>query len=137
MKKMEPQRSISPVSANGNNKQMLKVMCTGLALLAAQQHNRAEAQQPVKQHFNIPAQSLQSALNQFSEDADIQMSYPAQLSKGIKTNGISGDYTREEAIKQLLAGSGLASSIVSPTTPSPLKRPITKRFRPMLRKAMV
>ena len=85
-------------------------MCTGLALLAIQHNNTAAAQQPAKQHFNIPAQSLQSALNQFSEDADMQMSYPAQLSKGIKTKGISGNYTPVDALNQLLSGSGLVPS---------------------------
>lgn len=90
-------------------------MCAGLAILATQL-NTAEAVEQGKQHFNIPPQSLQSALNQFSEVSDMQMSYPATLSKGITTKGVSGDYTPQEALNKLLAGSGLVPKVTENNT---------------------
>jgi len=67
------------------------------------------------QHFNISAQSLQSALNQFSEITDMQMSYPASLVEGVETEGIFGEYTLEQALEKLLKGSGLQPSLIDNT----------------------
>lgn len=67
------------------------------------------------QQFNIPAQSLQTALNQFSETTDMQMSYPASLAEGVKTEGVSGQYTSEQALEKLLSGSGLKPSLIDNT----------------------
>mgnify|MGYP001430211810 CR=1 FL=1 len=66
-----------------------------------------------KQEFNIPAQPLQSAISQLSEEADLQISYPAELTKGIGTPGLSGHYTAKEALNKLLAGSGLTPKVTS------------------------
>ncbi len=103
----------SNLSNHRHKMQVPKLIC--LAVLATLL-NCAEAVEPGKQHFNIPAQELQSALNQFSETADMQMSYPATLAKGISTKGVSGDYTPEEALNKLLAGSGLMPIVTKNNT---------------------
>lgn len=55
--------------------------------------------------FNIPPQALGSALNAYADAANVQLSYPAALTNNIKSPGISGLYTPEQALRQLLAGS--------------------------------
>ncbi|MGZ8171633.1 MAG: TonB-dependent siderophore receptor [Methylobacter sp.] len=129
----------SILPSHRNKKRALKAMCAGLAILATLLNSTAEAVEPTKQHFNIPAQSLQSALNQFSEASDMQMSYPATLSKGITTKGVSGDYTPQEALNKLLAGSGLVPIVTKNNTVtieranngSMLKEPNATTLKPM------
>ncbi|WP_347987628.1 TonB-dependent receptor [Methylomonas sp. AM2-LC] len=64
-----------------------------------------------KQTFNIPAQPLQSAINQLSEEADLQISYPAELVKGMTVQSLSGHFTVKEALDKLLSGTGLTSRL--------------------------
>lgn len=59
-------------------------------------------------YFQIPAQALQTAIGQLSEQADLQISYSSELVKGLNSSGLSGHYTADAALAQLLAGSGLA-----------------------------
>ncbi|NOU22565.1 MAG: TonB-dependent receptor [Methyloglobulus sp.] len=73
----------------------------------------AAAEDSGKQQYHIPAQPLQSAISQLSEQADLQISYPAELTKGIATPGLSGHYTAKEALNKLLAGSGLTPRVTS------------------------
>jgi iron complex outermembrane receptor protein len=117
MKAMESKMMFEPsnLPSHRNKKQALKAICIGLTLLATQL-NTGAAVEPTKRHFNIPAQELQSALNQFSESSDMQMSYLSTLAKGIATKGVSGDYTPVEALNKLLEGSGLVPIVTKNNT---------------------
>jgi iron complex outermembrane receptor protein len=57
-------------------------------------------------HLSIPAQSLDGALNALGDAAGLQLSYPGALSKGLRSKGLSGDYTPDEALGELLADTG-------------------------------
>ncbi|MDO9104634.1 MAG: TonB-dependent receptor [Methylovulum sp.] len=57
------------------------------------------------QTFNIPPQALGSALNAYADAANVQLSYPAALTEGKQSSGISGQYTPEQALRKLLGGS--------------------------------
>lgn len=59
--------------------------------------------------FNIPAQTLGSALNHYADAADVQLSYPAALTTGVKSAGISGNYTAQQALQKLLSGTGVVA----------------------------
>lgn len=59
------------------------------------------------QRFDIPAGDLESALIAFSRQTNIQSMYPSDLVAGRRTPGVQGDYTPEEALQGLLAGTGL------------------------------
>ncbi|MDD5275192.1 MAG: TonB-dependent receptor [Methylovulum sp.] len=58
--------------------------------------------------FNIPAKDMSSALLAFSETTDIQLSYPAQLVKGVQSQPLSGTYTPKQALDKLLGRSPIA-----------------------------
>ena len=57
--------------------------------------------------FDIPSGDLQAALLAFSQAADLQLLYPAEMTAGLTTRGVQGEYTPAEALRRLLAGTGL------------------------------
>lgn len=65
----------------------------------------AEADKDKKMHFNIQADDLASALFAYSEATGVQLSYPQKMVSGIKSLSVSGDYTPDQALQKLLAGS--------------------------------
>ena len=60
-----------------------------------------------KRHYTIPAGSLISALNRFAEQAGIFLAGHNDLAAGKRSPGLNGDFTRQQALLQLLQGSGL------------------------------
>ena len=82
--------------------------CRFLMLLAVMQASSAIAETGQKQNFNIPAQSLSSALLQFSENTGIKTFFSADVARDIKTQGLSGSYTPQQALDKLLANTGIA-----------------------------
>ena len=73
---------------------------TGAYLMA-----QVDASQP--RSFTIPAGDLQSALLAFSQQADLQLIYPADLTAGLRAEALEGAYAPEAALRRLLAGTGL------------------------------
>jgi iron complex outermembrane receptor protein len=76
-------------------------------LMAIVQSNSAVAETGQKQNFHIPAQSLSSALLQFSEDTGIKTFFSADVARNIKTSGVSGSYTPQQALDKLLTNTGV------------------------------
>lgn len=60
-----------------------------------------------KQSFNIPAGDLPSALVNLSRQTGLQLLYPSELVTGLRTKGIQGTFTPEDALHELLEGTGL------------------------------
>ncbi len=79
-----------------------------LLLLAIMQAQSASAETGQKQNFNIPAQSLSSALLQFSENTGVKTLFSTDMARDIKTSGLSGSYTPQQALDKLLANTGIA-----------------------------
>lgn len=57
--------------------------------------------------FDIPAQSMTSALDAFVEITGWQLGYPSDLVADSTSAGVSGSMTAAEALSRLLSGSGL------------------------------
>lgn len=57
--------------------------------------------------FDIPAGSLDAALSNFGRQASILLSVSSDMTAGLSSPGVSGDYTAHEALDRLLAGTGL------------------------------
>jgi iron complex outermembrane recepter protein len=62
--------------------------------------------------FKIPAQTLGAALLRFSEQAQIQVIVESRLAESVSAPPVEGAYTRGDALKLLLAGSGLTFRMV-------------------------
>ena len=74
--------------------------------------------------ISIPAQPLGQALNELARVANLQLSFPPALVAGKTAPAVSGRLTTQQALAQLLAGSGLettvngSSVIVRPAAPA-------------------
>jgi hemoglobin/transferrin/lactoferrin receptor protein len=93
---------------------------------------------------DIPPQELSSALKTFTDQTNLQVLYASELARGLGTKGVAGTFTPQEALRQLLDGTGLqvtftdAKTITlqkaSPPTPmsqtqpaGPVEPPTTKQ----------
>ncbi|WP_421997914.1 TonB-dependent siderophore receptor [Reyranella sp.] len=61
--------------------------------------------------FDIGAQSLADALAQFGRQSGLQVSVHGDLVRGLTTPGVNGTMSSQQALSQLLAGTGLVFSI--------------------------
>jgi hemoglobin/transferrin/lactoferrin receptor protein len=61
--------------------------------------------------FNIPAQALTSALAQFGRQSGLQVAFPAEASQGVRANAVVGSFTPQQALSNLLAGTGIVHRI--------------------------
>jgi iron complex outermembrane recepter protein len=57
--------------------------------------------------FDIPPQSLRSALTSFAEQSGWQLFYSANMAEGLQSPGVSGSSTREAALRRILGDTGL------------------------------
>jgi len=62
---------------------------------------------PVARAYNIPAGSLQDALNQFSQQAGISLTFDPAVLQGKVSYGLSGNFEIKPGLDQLLTGSNL------------------------------
>src|SRR3546814_348329 len=65
------------------------------------------AQAAPKRTYAIPAGPLAPALNRFADESGLQIVYGTAATQGARTGGISGTYTPDQALRLLLAGTGL------------------------------
>ena len=65
------------------------------------------------QRFDIPAQPLDEALRSYMRQSGVQVVYPATLARGVTSRAVNGSLPANEALQQLLQGSGLAVRRVS------------------------
>ena len=73
------------------------------------------AQSRAETTFNIPSGSLSGALAAFGSQSGTQVSYEASIAAGKSSPGIRGAATREQALAQILQGSGLVYTFKDPS----------------------
>jgi outer membrane receptor protein involved in Fe transport len=81
----------------------ITIACLALVGLAAAD----ESQAAIKQHTDIPAEDLGLALQTLAKERGFQVVYVTDEVKSLQTQGASGDLTQQEALTQLLRGTGL------------------------------
>ncbi|BAN48155.1 TonB-dependent receptor [Metapseudomonas resinovorans] len=75
--------------------------------------------------LDVPAQSLDAALTDFAEQANVRLLFDASLTRGSKAApALKGDYSVAEGLERLLQGSGLTYRIDADGTVSLLPRPV-------------
>src|SRR6185437_5088721 len=57
--------------------------------------------------FNIPSGDMEHALRAYIIQSGIQVFVPDEAVKGIRTNGVKGELTPDEALSRILSGTGL------------------------------
>lgn len=58
--------------------------------------------------FSIPAQDANEALTELAKQANTTLLFPFDLAKRVKTNALEGEFTLNQALRQLLEGTELA-----------------------------
>ncbi len=66
---------------------------------------RVSAQQAIA--FDIPAQDLNNAILAFADHAGVQVFYEVSRVNGLRSAAVRGSYSREQALAQLLASTGM------------------------------
>jgi len=67
-------------------------------------------------NYSIARQPLYSALSAFAEQAGIQFAYNADMVKNLTSPGVQGQNTVEEALQQVLSGTGVSFRRTGPNT---------------------
>ncbi|GFM86821.1 ligand-gated channel [Pseudomonas cichorii] len=79
-----------------------------LTFALAAQPLRAQADGETR-HYSVQAASLSQALAGFSSQAKITVQFAPELAQGLSSPGLEGDYSAEQGLAKLLAGSGLGA----------------------------
>lgn len=91
--------------------------CLGLggsALVACAMASHAAAAVQEARDYAIPAGSLRDALNAFAARSGQQIFFTGELVEGLRSEGLNGRYTADQALAALLRGSGLTWSQTRP-----------------------
>lgn len=86
---------------------LLALAMAGAALPAGTVLAAGAGSETQAQRFDIPAQTLSTALVEFTETTGIQLFFDAAMARDRHSPGVSGRMSREQALAHLLAGSGL------------------------------
>ncbi|HET8728196.1 MAG TPA: secretin and TonB N-terminal domain-containing protein, partial [Alphaproteobacteria bacterium] len=76
----------------------------------------AEVAQRETQNFDIPAQPLAQALLRFSRETGIELFFDDVIARGINSPGVRGSFAREDALRRILAGTGLTYRFTNANT---------------------
>ncbi len=79
----------------------------GLSLCAAPLVQAAEVGSKT---YHIAPSPLENALNQFGRASGVLISFGSQVTSGLQSRGLEGDYTTEQGLAALLEGTGLKAS---------------------------
>ncbi len=66
------------------------------------------AREQQRLRFDIPPQPLDEALASYGISSGVQVLYGASLTGGLRSSAVQGEMTRQQALAQLLAGTGLS-----------------------------
>ena len=82
-------------------------MGTGAPGSSAQASISPDERASVVQTYRIPAGSMGAALNAFADKNGLHLIYDAQVTRRLKSSGLSGAYSVKDGLGRLLAGTGL------------------------------
>jgi len=88
-------------------------------------------------NFNIPAQPLVDALNAFIAVSDWQVGFPAGMAKDVRSSAVHGRHTPQQALQQLLTGSGLRYRLTGANTVTLESAPQSQADTPVLKAVTV
>jgi iron complex outermembrane receptor protein len=95
---------------------MDKVALAAVACLTVMGLSNAAADASTRKPTNIPAQKLASALQALAHERQFYVIFAAQDIAGLQTLGVTGELTSQEALQQLLNGTGLTYRFVDDKT---------------------
>ena len=66
-----------------------------------------QAAEVASKPYHIAPSTLETALNQFGREAGVLISFGSQITNGLQSRGLEGQYTPEQGLAALLEGTGL------------------------------
>ncbi|QYM80448.1 TonB-dependent receptor [Horticoccus luteus] len=93
-----PRLRLSPSSA------IYHLACIALFALSS---TLLVAQNQVRRHFDVPAGEAIETLKTAARQAELEIMFPAETVRGVKTKAVEGDYTVMEALNRMLADTEL------------------------------
>jgi len=91
----------------------IAVVAAAVCLLVVGISVADDARAAMRRPTSIPAQSLGSALKVLAQARDLQVLYLSDSVRDVRTGGATGELTTDEALTQLLSGTGLTYRYVS------------------------
>lgn len=73
--------------------------------------------------FELPVDAAERSLRRFSAQSGVQVLFPTEITRGIRTRAVHGSYTLTEAIERLLAGTPLVAESDGKTGTLIVRRP--------------
>lgn len=101
------------------------------AVAAVSMADPPSAQAMVRRPIHLPAQDLESALQSFIRDRELQIVFRSSIVKRFKTEAIDGEYSAEEVLERLLHGTGLIYRFLDEKTVT-ITRPVDTGSAPAL-----
>jgi len=95
---------------------MVVLLATTAPMAYGQSGEAHAAQADNQKTFNIPAQPLASALTAFGEQSGLQFSVDSSVIANARTAGVSGHLATADALRRLLAGSGIVFRFTAANT---------------------
>ena len=80
----------------------------GTPVIPAQASISPQESTGLARNYQIPAGSMDTALNAFADRSGLHVVFDAKLTERLNASGLSGVYSVEEGLDQLLAGTGLS-----------------------------
>ena len=104
----------------------LSICAALLCVAAAGLSFGADADASIRKTIDIPAQGLGPALNTFAKERNLQVVYRSEIVGSLRTQGVSGDLTVDEALLALLSGTGLTYRYLDDHTVTIVRAPSDK-----------
>lgn len=83
----------------------LSLLCLMLTMLVP-----AKAAEHPKQQFDLPADTVENSLKRLSEQSGVEVLYPSNFGRDVRTNAVKGEFTPFEALTEMLAGTNLVAA---------------------------
>jgi iron complex outermembrane recepter protein len=79
----------------------------GVAVLAA---GLIWAAEPARKTFDVPAGAAAQTLKQAAQQAGLEIMFPTETVRGVRTSAIKGEYVALDAINRMLVGTDLVAT---------------------------
>src|SRR5688572_1772468 len=63
----------------------------------------------VRKAFELPADAAEKSLRLFSAQSGLPVLFPTEVTRGVRTHPVSGEFTPREALNRMLAGTVLVA----------------------------
>lgn len=90
---------------------LVHALCLGVlasvAVMPAQGQAQTQVASQAVRQYDIAAGPLETALNQLGREAGLLIAFGSATTEGLRSSGVQGSYTVDEALARVLAGTGL------------------------------